>query len=90
MTGDFIKRETRPGFREFCSDFRRGQYRGYEGLSADVDKLPKYDGLGTGSSAFCMAGATVVGYVIGEGLADAGNSTPEILGAITDVSEIDQ
>ena len=39
-------------------------------------------------SAIIMAGATVVGYVIGEGLADAGNSTPEILGAITDVSEI--
>ncbi len=39
-------------------------------------------------AAIIMAGATVVGYVIGEGLADAGNSTPEILGAITDVSEI--
>ena len=39
-------------------------------------------------SAIIMAGATVVGYVIGEGLAEAGNSTPEIRGAITDVSEI--
>lgn len=28
-------------------------------------------------SAIIMAGATVVGYVIGEGLADAANSIPE-------------
>ena len=29
------------------------------------------------ASAIIMAGATVVGYVIGEGLADAGNNAPE-------------
>ena len=28
--------------------------RNYEGLSADVSKLPKYDNLGTGSSALCL------------------------------------
>lgn len=28
--------------------------RSYEGLSADVAKLPKYDDLGTGSSALCV------------------------------------
>lgn len=28
-------------------------------------------------TALIMAGATVVGYVIGEGLADAANKTPE-------------
>ena len=28
--------------------------RSYEGLSADVSKLPKYDTLGTGSSALCL------------------------------------
>lgn len=29
--------------------------RNYEGLSADVNKLPKYEtGLGTGSSALCL------------------------------------
>ena len=28
--------------------------RSYEGLSADVSKLPKYDDLGTGSSALCV------------------------------------
>ena len=29
--------------------------RNYEGLSADVSKLPKYEtGLGTGSSALCL------------------------------------
>lgn len=31
-----------------------GNKRGYEGLSADVDKLPKYDNLGTGSMALCL------------------------------------
>lgn len=31
-----------------------GQIRNYEGLSSDVSKLPKYDDLGTGSSAFCI------------------------------------
>ncbi len=29
-------------------------------------------------SALIMAGATVIGYVIGEGLADAGGTVPEI------------
>lgn len=28
-------------------------------------------------SAIIMAGATVVGYIIGEGLADAGNASPQ-------------
>lgn len=28
--------------------------RTYEGLSADIAKLPKYDDLGTGSSALCV------------------------------------
>ena len=28
--------------------------RSYEGLSADIAKLPKYDDLGTGSSALCV------------------------------------
>lgn len=31
-----------------------GQIRNYEGLSSDVSKLPKYDNLETGSSAFCV------------------------------------
>lgn len=31
-----------------------GLIRNYEGLSADVGKLPKYDDLETGSSAFCL------------------------------------
>lgn len=31
-----------------------GQIRNYEGLSSDVSKLPKYDDLQTGSSAFCV------------------------------------
>lgn len=41
-------------------------------------------------SAIIMAGATVVGYVIGEGLADAGNNVleGELAEVVTDVSEI--
>lgn len=31
-----------------------GNIRNYEGLSADISKLPKYDDLPTGSSAFCV------------------------------------
>lgn len=31
-----------------------GQIRNYEGLSSDVSKLPKYNDLQTGSSAFCI------------------------------------
>ena len=31
-----------------------GRKRSYEGLSADVGKLPTYDGLGTGSIALCL------------------------------------
>lgn len=31
-----------------------GNIRNYEGLSGDISKLPKYDNLSTGSSAFCV------------------------------------
>jgi len=31
-----------------------GNKRSYQGLSQDVGKLPKYDDLGTGSSALCV------------------------------------
>lgn len=31
-----------------------GNKRQYHGLSKDVGKLPKYDDLGTGSSAMCL------------------------------------
>lgn len=31
-----------------------GNKRKYEGLSADVSKLPSYDNLETGSSAMCL------------------------------------
>lgn len=31
-----------------------GNMRSYQGLSADVAKLPKYDNLGTGSTAQCL------------------------------------
>ena len=43
-------------------------------------------------SAIIMAGATVVGYVVGEGLADAANNVPEgeLIEAVTEISGIDQ
>lgn len=31
-----------------------GNVRNYEGLSKDIGKLPQYDNLSTGSSAFCL------------------------------------
>lgn len=31
-----------------------GNIRNYEGLSGDIAKLPKYNDLSTGSSAFCV------------------------------------
>lgn len=40
----------------------KGMLREYEGLSADVDKLPKYDTLETGSSFFAIDTAEVYKY----------------------------
>lgn len=37
--------------------------RNYEGLAADVDKLPKYDNLETGSSFFAIDTGAVYKYV---------------------------
>lgn len=39
-----------------------GTKRDYWGLSDDVDKLPKYDDLGTGSTALCLDTGAVYGY----------------------------
>lgn len=36
--------------------------RNYEGLSSDISKLPKYDDLGTGSSAFCIDTSQLLKY----------------------------
>lgn len=38
----------------FVATSVNGKIRDYEGLSRDIDKLPRYDDLGTGSSAFCL------------------------------------
>ena len=37
-----------------CIDKEDSNQRNYEGLSADVDKLPTYDNLEAGSTAFCL------------------------------------
>ena len=37
-----------------CVDVEGTNQRNYEGLSADVDKLPTYDELEAGSSALCL------------------------------------
>ncbi len=39
---------------EVPSDEENLQIRSYEGLSTDVDKLPKYDNLATGSSFLAL------------------------------------
>lgn len=43
-----------PDLGSFIATSVSGQIRNYEGLSSDVSKLPKYDNLSTGSSAFCV------------------------------------
>lgn len=40
-----------------------GTVRNYEGLDKDVNKLPKYDDLSTGSSAFIIDTSDVYKYV---------------------------
>ena len=39
-----------------------GNRRTYEGLSADIAKLPKYDDLGTGSTAICSDNGDILKY----------------------------
>ena len=39
-----------------------GNIRNYEGLSKDIAKLPKYDNLSTGSSAFCVDTGQLLKY----------------------------
>lgn len=43
-----------PDLGTFVATSIDGNIRNYEGLSADIGKLPKYDDLETGSSAFCL------------------------------------
>lgn len=43
-----------PDLGTFVATSVSGKIRNYEGLSKDVGKLPNYDDLGTGSSAFCL------------------------------------
>lgn len=50
----YQKGEEIPDLGSFVATSVNGQIRNYEGLSADVSKLPKYDDLETGSSAFCV------------------------------------
>ena len=43
-----------PDLGSFTCTSSEDSRRNYEGLSADVAKLPKYDDLGTGSIALCV------------------------------------
>ncbi len=45
--------EETPDLGSFVATSVSGNIRNYEGLSQDVYKLPNYDDLGTGSSAYC-------------------------------------
>lgn len=40
----------------------KGKIRKYEGLSADIQKLPTYDDLMTGSNAFCVDTGQLLKY----------------------------
>ena len=37
-----------------CTEVTAGNVRSYTGLSTDISKLPTYEGLGAGSSAYCV------------------------------------
>lgn len=50
----YQKGEEIPDLGSFVATSINGNIRNYEGLSGDVSKLPKYDNLSTGSSAFCV------------------------------------
>ena len=50
----YEKGEEIPDLGSFVATSVDGFIRNYEGLSKDVSKLPKYDDLQTGSSAFCV------------------------------------
>lgn len=40
--------------------YHKFQIREYSGLSSDIGKLPVYDDLATGSTAFCVDNGTVL------------------------------
>lgn len=46
----------------FVATSINGNIRNYEGLSKDIGKLPKYDDLGTGSSATCIDTVQIFKY----------------------------
>lgn len=48
----YAKGDEIPDFGSLVCTSADGNIRNYEGKYADKDKLPKYDDLGTGSSAF--------------------------------------
>lgn len=41
-------------------------------------------------TSLIMAGATVIGYVLAEGLADSSNTAPEIIDAVEVIKEINE
>lgn len=51
-----------PDLGTFVAAPGSGAIRNYNGLSVDVSKLPKYDDLMSGSSAFCMDTAELYMY----------------------------
>lgn len=51
-----------PDLGSFVATSVDGPIRGYEGLSADVSKLPTYNDLSTGSSAFCVDTGQLLKY----------------------------
>lgn len=58
----YEKGATLPDIGSFNAVSVSGSVRNYEGLSKDVTKLPKYQDLGNGSSAYCIDTAQLYKY----------------------------
>lgn len=61
--GQFYKKgEEIHDLGSFVATRVNGNIRDYDGLSKDLDKLPKYDSLQTGSTATCIDTAQIFRY----------------------------
>ena len=58
----YQKGEEIPDLGSFVAMPGSGKLRNYNGLSKDIGKLPKYNDLITGSSAFCMDTGQLFNY----------------------------
>ena len=63
VDGKFYEDESlAPDLGSWVCTSSEGNRRTYEGLSADIAKLPTYDDLGTGSTAICSDNGDFLKY----------------------------